>query len=73
MTNLRETTFKKGDFYDTMLILLDMNGRAKKAVTISFADTLYDTYISNNGLLTAKGDLYWSGWSYGFSTRYNTL
>jgi hypothetical protein len=53
MTNLRETTFKKGDFYDTMLVSLDMNGRARKSVTISFADTLYDTYLANNGLLLA--------------------
>jgi len=56
-----------------MLIILDMNGRPKKSVTISFADTLYDTYIANNGLLFANDHHYWSGWSYGFSTRKNTL
>jgi hypothetical protein len=77
MTNLREDTFKKGDFYDTLLISLDINGKAKKSVTISFADTLYDTYLANNGLLLAgKGDEldhFWAGWSYGFSTRRNSL
>lgn len=73
MSALRETTFKKGDFYDTMLILMDMNGRPKKSVTISNADTLYDTYIANNGLLMVGTDHYWAGWSFGFSTRKNTL
>jgi len=73
MTDLRETTYKKGDFYDTMLILLDMNGKPKKSTTISFSDTIYDSYIANNGLLMANGWHFWSGWSYGFSTRRNKL
>lgn len=73
MTNLRETTYKKADFYDTMLILLDMNGRPKKSVTISNADTLYSTFIANNGLIMVGSDHYWAGWSEGFSTRKNTL
>lgn len=68
-TEMRSSTYKKGDFYDTFLILLDMNGRIKRGTTISFADTQYDTYIANNGLLEANGYYFWAGWAYGFSTR----
>ena len=69
MTELRSSQYKKADFYDTALILMDMNGRPKKATTISFSDVTYNIYLANNALLTARGYYYWAGWSYGFSTR----
>lgn len=77
MTELREKAFKKLNFYDMMLISLDINGKAKKSVTISFANWNYNIHLANNGLLLAGKDddlnHFWAGWSYGFSTRRNTL
>jgi len=72
MTALRENQFNKGDFYDTAIILMDMNGRPKKSVTITWADASYDTYLTNNALLRAQDHYFWAGWSYGYSTRLQT-
>jgi hypothetical protein len=48
---------------------MDMNGRPKKSITISWADAQYDIFLTNNALLTDKTYYYWAGWSYGYSTR----
>jgi len=68
MTELREEKFKKADFYDTALILMDKNGRPKRSITISWAAAQTDIFLSNNALLTDQSYLYWAGWSSGYST-----
>ena len=56
---------------------MDMNGRPKKSMTISWADAQYDIFLTNNALQTDHAEhyngnrtfYYWAGWSYGYSTR----
>lgn len=44
---MRVRSHSKGDFYDTVLMLLDMNGEPIRSTTISFNSVQYDTYLSN--------------------------
>jgi len=65
--------FTPGDFYDTMLLVLDPSGNVHNAVSISNRQTKYDMYSANNGLFMVGEEHFFSGWSYGFSTRLQTL
>lgn len=67
-TELRNSRYNPEDFYDTTLMLLDMNGKAIRSTTITFASTAYDIYLANNALTRAGRDYLWSGHSYGFKT-----
>ena len=45
----------KGDFYDTILILLDQSGEVKSAVTITQGTNGYDMYSASNGIINKPG------------------
>lgn len=76
MSQLRGSN--KGDFYDTILFLLDQSGDVDKAVSISQGTLSYDMYAASHGIINIPGtyqteDYFFSGWSYGFETKYQIL
>jgi len=60
--------FNAGNFFDTVVFTMDTTGSIKKSVSISNSYTLYDMYSTNNGVLSIKGNAYFTGWSYGYAT-----
>jgi hypothetical protein len=77
MSQLRSST--KGDFFDTILFLLDQAGDIEGAVSITVGlTTQYDMFAASNGIINKPGtyqqeDYYFAGWSYGFETKYQSL
>lgn len=67
-SEIRNSRYNADDFYDTALILLDMNGKAIRSTTITFGSTGYDAYLANDALTRAGRNYLWSGSSYGFKT-----
>ena len=65
--------FTPGDFYDTLLLVLDPSGNVHNAVSISNRQTSYDMWAANQGLFMVGGDHFFAGWSYGYATRLQTL
>lgn len=63
----------KGDHYDTVLILLDRAGNPEEAVAIGQGSLAYDMYSASQALFHRDGQYYFTGWSYGFQTSYQTL
>lgn len=68
----------KGNFYDQLLFLLDQSGDVDTAVVISQGTLGYDMYSASHGIVNKRGTYqdehyYYSGWSYGFETKYQKL
>ena len=63
-----------GDFYDTILVRMSRGGDIEKVTSISQGSLKYDMYTARNGVLFLDPEtVYFSGWSYGFETRLQTL
>ena len=71
MTEVRGSN--KGDWYDTILVLMDEGGVADKVVAISQGTLQYDMYGAKNGIFFVGDDIYFAGHSYGFKTQKQTL
>ena len=71
MTEVRSTY--KGDWYDTILVLMDEGGQADKVVTISQGTLQYDMYGAKNGIFWVGDDIYFAGHSYGYKTKVQEL
>lgn len=54
-------------------MVLDPSGDVHRAVSISNYISEYDMYSATQGLIQIKEDYFFSGWSYGFRTRLQTL
>lgn len=65
--------FESGDFFDTLVLVLDPTGDVHKGVSISNSYFNYDMFSANQGLLEIAGDYYFAGWSYGYKTRLQEL
>lgn len=61
--------FNPGDFYDTVLLMIDTTGNYLKAVTITNKDLKINMYSASNGIFALNGDYYFAGWSAGFQTQ----
>jgi len=62
-----------GDFYDTVLAILDESGSIEKGVSISNSYIKFDMYSANQGLMQLGDAYYFAGWSKGYKTRMQTL
>lgn len=71
MTEVRPTY--KGDYYDSILVLMDDSGSVNKAVVITQGSLKYDMNTAKNGILWVGDNIYFAGWSYGFETDRQTL
>ena len=78
MSQLRGSN--KGNWYDTILMLLDQSGDVERAATISQGTlgTVGSMYTAENGILNVAGtyedeNYYFSGWSKGYETKYQKL
>ena len=71
MTEVRGTN--KGDWYDTILVLMDDGGVADSVVAISQGTLQYNMYGAKNGVFWVGDDIFFAGWSYGFKTQKQTL
>jgi len=67
MTEVRSSN--KGDWYDTILVLMDEGGQTEKVVTISQGTLQYDMYGAKNGIFWVGDDIYFAGHSYGYKTK----
>ena len=71
MTEVRPSY--KGDYYDSILILMDDSGSINKAVVITQGGLKYDMNTAKNGIMWIGDFVYFAGWSYGFETDRQTL
>lgn len=62
-------TYYPGDFYDTLLLQFDGSGTIERSVTISNAELAYDMYSGQQSIFNLNGEVFFSGWAYGFKTR----
>ena len=66
MTEVRPSY--KGDFTDTILVLLSEGGETEKVVVITQGSTGYDMITAKNGVLWVGDYVSFSGQSYGYET-----
>ena len=66
MTEVRPSY--KGDFTDTILVLLSEGGETEKVVVITQGSTGYDMITAKNGVLWVGDYVYFAGQSYGYET-----
>ena len=66
MTEVRSSV--KGNYYDTILVLLDEGGDTERVTVITQGSLGYDMYASKNGILWQGDNIYFAGYSYGFDT-----
>jgi len=71
MTEVRGTN--KGDWFDTILVLLNEGGQTSKVVAISQGTLQYDMYGGKNGVFWVGDDIFFAGHSYGFKTQKQVL
>ena len=64
MTEVRGSN--KGDWYDTILVLMDADGDTNKVVAISQGDLQYDMFGARNGVFFVGDDIFFAGHSLGF-------
>lgn len=62
------SSFSPGDFYDTVLLMLDGTGNFMKAVQISNNNAQINMYSASNGIFALNGVYFFAGWSAGFNT-----
>lgn len=63
----------KSDYYDTILLKLNDGGETEDIVVISQGTIQYDMFAAKNGIFWVGDDIYFSGWSYGFSNERQSL
>jgi len=63
----------KGDFYDTILVLLNQGGETEQVTVITQGSLKYDMYAAKNGILWVGEDIFFAGKSYGFETTVQSL
>ena len=66
MTEVRD--IYKGDFTDTILVLMSEGGETEQVVVISQGTTGYDMITAKNGVLWVGDYVYFAGQSYGYET-----
>lgn len=71
MTEVRPSY--KGDYYDTILVLLDEAGSTNKVVVVTQGSLKYDMYPAKNGILWQGDNVFFSGKSYGYETSNQVL
>lgn len=69
---IRASSLSYGDFYDTVLLMIDGTGNYINAVQISNKDSKIGMYSASNGIFTLNNDYYFAGWSAGFQTTLQT-
>jgi hypothetical protein len=67
-SQLRDRSFGRGNFYDTVLWRFDSTGRYNNAVQITNSQEQIDMYSTSNGLTMINDNFYFAGWSAGFYT-----
>ena len=63
-----------GNWYDSVLLLMDSGAQQPKVVTISQGpDLQYNMFGARNGILWVDGDVFFAGAAKGFKTNYQEL
>ena len=63
----------EGDRYDTMLLLMDKNGVTSSLLIIHQGTSIHDMYGARNGIFLNGDNVFFAGYSDGFSTRRQDL
>ena len=66
MTEVRSST--SGDFYDTILLKMNIGGEVEDIAVISQGSSSYDMFTAKNGIFWADGDIFFAGSSTGYMT-----
>lgn len=71
MTEVRPSY--KGDYYDTIIVLLEESGETENVVVITQGSLSYDMYPAKGGILWRGDDIFFAGKSYGYETSNQVL
>ena len=62
-----------GEFYDTIILLMNGGGEVQNSVVISQGSLKINMNTAKNGLFWVDDAMYFAGWSQGFETEYQSL
>ena len=72
MQELRDPAVQ-GDHYDTILVLMNLDGELKRVDTFSYGKLYSSMFSGGSALVFPNEDIFFAGWSTGFQTNYQLL